>query len=178
MTKDWEAARPHIKQLSVDQRKSLQEVKLAMEKNFKFRASYVVPSPDCLRMLSRADEDGRTRAYRMKLKEWGYLRHRPRRAANGHSTGGIDRDAASGKEVETVAESESDSDCESDRSATAVEDMNTAGIASIAEVTASAEGTASRGDIGYMGSTTNMAITFMEEPLAQVLPVCSAECER
>ncbi|KAF2112728.1 ankyrin repeat-containing domain protein [Lophiotrema nucula] len=59
MTKDWESVRPEIRELSVGQKKSLQEVKTIMEKSHQFRAS--------------------TRAYRMRLKDWGYLRHKPRK---------------------------------------------------------------------------------------------------
>ena len=39
MTKDWEAVRPEIRELSVGQKKSLQEVKEIMEKRHQFRAS-------------------------------------------------------------------------------------------------------------------------------------------
>ncbi|KAF2653199.1 ankyrin [Lophiostoma macrostomum CBS 122681] len=74
MTKDWDLVRSTIKGLSVDQKKPLEDVKSIMESEHKFRAS--------------------TRAYRMKLKEWGYLRHKPRkpsqtqRDASRESTGG------------------------------------------------------------------------------------------
>ncbi|KAF2270168.1 ankyrin [Lojkania enalia] len=67
MTKDWDIVRQDIKELSVDQKKSLQEVKAIMESKHKFRAS--------------------TRAYRNKLKEWGYMRHKPRRGTRDRSTG-------------------------------------------------------------------------------------------
>jgi hypothetical protein len=61
MTKDWDSVRSTIRQLSVNQKHSLEDVKSIMESKHNFRAS--------------------TRAYRMKLKEWGYLRHRPRKGA-------------------------------------------------------------------------------------------------
>ncbi|KAF2187311.1 ankyrin [Zopfia rhizophila CBS 207.26] len=60
MTKDWDSVQIRIKKLSVDQKKCLEEVKAIMESKYRFRAS--------------------TRAYRMKLKEWGYTRHNPRKA--------------------------------------------------------------------------------------------------
>ncbi|KAF1847625.1 ankyrin [Cucurbitaria berberidis CBS 394.84] len=59
MTKDWNAVQEEIKELSFNQKKSLEEVKELMERKYKFRAS--------------------TRAYRMKLKEWGFMRHKPRK---------------------------------------------------------------------------------------------------
>ncbi|KAI4637363.1 hypothetical protein J4E83_000179 [Alternaria metachromatica] len=60
MTKDWELVQDEIKELSFIQKKPLEEVKELMERKHKFRAS--------------------TRAYRMRLKEWGIMRHKPRRA--------------------------------------------------------------------------------------------------
>ncbi|KAI4907824.1 hypothetical protein J4E90_009232 [Alternaria incomplexa] len=60
MTKDWELVQDEIKELSFVQKKPLEEVKELMERKHKFRAS--------------------TRAYRMRLKEWGIMRHKPRRA--------------------------------------------------------------------------------------------------
>ncbi|KAF1354320.1 ankyrin [Lizonia empirigonia] len=59
MTKDWDAFQDEIKELSFNQRKPLEEVKELMENKYKFRAS--------------------TRAYRMKLKEWGLMRQKYRR---------------------------------------------------------------------------------------------------
>ncbi|KAG9187614.1 hypothetical protein G6011_05485 [Alternaria panax] len=59
MTKDWEVVQDEIKELSFVQKKPLEVVKELMERKHKFRAS--------------------TRAYRMKLKEWGIMRHKPRR---------------------------------------------------------------------------------------------------
>ncbi|KAF2821445.1 ankyrin [Ophiobolus disseminans] len=61
MTKDWEAVQDEIRELSFNQKKCLEDVKELMERKYKFRAS--------------------TRAYRMKLKEWGFMRHKPRRTA-------------------------------------------------------------------------------------------------
>ncbi|KAJ8116489.1 hypothetical protein OPT61_g2092 [Boeremia exigua] len=58
MTKDWDAVQDEIKELSFKQKKPLGEVKELMERKYKFRAS--------------------TRAYRMKLKEWGLTRHKGR----------------------------------------------------------------------------------------------------
>lgn len=49
-----------IRELSFNQKKSLEDVKELMERKYKFRAS--------------------TRAYRMKLKEWGLMRHKPRKS--------------------------------------------------------------------------------------------------
>ncbi|KAL1796794.1 hypothetical protein ACET3X_005334 [Alternaria dauci] len=60
MTKDWDLVQDVIKELSFVQKKPLEEVKELMERKHNFRAS--------------------TRAYRMKLKEWGIMRHKPRRA--------------------------------------------------------------------------------------------------
>ncbi|KZM21269.1 uncharacterized protein EKO05_0011536 [Ascochyta rabiei] len=60
MTKDWDAVQDEIKELSFNQKKPLGEVKDLMEAKYKFRAS--------------------TRAYRMKLKEWGLMRHKGHRA--------------------------------------------------------------------------------------------------
>ncbi|KAH8702907.1 ankyrin repeat-containing domain protein [Phaeosphaeriaceae sp. PMI808] len=60
MTKDWESFQDEIRELSFTKKKSLEEVKEVMERKYKFRAS--------------------TRAYRMKLKEWGLMRHKPRKA--------------------------------------------------------------------------------------------------
>ncbi|CAO2651411.1 Nn.00g039810.m01.CDS01 [Neocucurbitaria sp. VM-36] len=60
MTKDWDAVQEEIKELSFNQKKPLEEVKELMERKHKFRAS--------------------TRAYRMKLKDWGLMRHKPRKA--------------------------------------------------------------------------------------------------
>ncbi|KAJ4363408.1 hypothetical protein N0V83_009701 [Neocucurbitaria cava] len=59
MTKDWDAVQEEIKELSFNQKKPLEEVKELMERKHNFRAS--------------------TRAYRMKLKDWGFMRHKPRR---------------------------------------------------------------------------------------------------
>jgi hypothetical protein len=39
MTKDWDIVQPSIKKLSVDEKKSLQDVKSIMEKRHNFRAS-------------------------------------------------------------------------------------------------------------------------------------------
>ncbi|USP77906.1 hypothetical protein yc1106_05180 [Curvularia clavata] len=61
MTKDWDLFQDEIKELSFSQKKTLEEVKELMAKKHRFRAS--------------------TRAYRMKLKEWGLMRHRPRGSA-------------------------------------------------------------------------------------------------
>ncbi|EMD93105.1 hypothetical protein COCC4DRAFT_75904 [Bipolaris maydis ATCC 48331] len=58
MTKDWDLVQDEIKELSFSQKKTLEEVKEMMERKYQFRAS--------------------TRAYRMKLKEWGLMRHKPR----------------------------------------------------------------------------------------------------
>ncbi|KAF1829187.1 ankyrin [Decorospora gaudefroyi] len=65
MTKDWDSVQEEIKQLSFSQKKPLGEVKELMERKYKFRAS--------------------TRAYRMKLKEWGLMRHKPRRTTEDRS---------------------------------------------------------------------------------------------
>lgn len=62
MTKDWDAVQRHIRELSVNQKKSLADVKSIMESKHSFRAS--------------------TRAYRLKLKEWGYMRHKRVRRAS------------------------------------------------------------------------------------------------
>ncbi|RMZ68000.1 high affinity nitrate transporter [Pyrenophora seminiperda CCB06] len=59
MTKDWDLVQDEIKDLSFNQKMSLKGVKELMERKHKFRAS--------------------TRAYRIKLKEWGLMRHSPRR---------------------------------------------------------------------------------------------------
>ncbi|XPT03045.1 hypothetical protein M3J09_012148 [Ascochyta lentis] len=59
MTKDWDAVQDEIKELSFNHKKPLGEVKELMETKYKFRAS--------------------TRAYRMKLKEWGFMRHKGHR---------------------------------------------------------------------------------------------------
>ncbi|CAN9273600.1 unnamed protein product [Alternaria alternata] len=59
MTKDWDLVQDVIKELSFVQKKPLEEVKELMERKHKFRAS--------------------TRAYRMKLKEWGIMRHKSRK---------------------------------------------------------------------------------------------------
>ncbi|KAF2015552.1 ankyrin [Aaosphaeria arxii CBS 175.79] len=72
MTKDWNSVRATIKELSVDQKKSLEDVKAIMEKKHKFRAS--------------------TRAYRMKLKEWKFTRYKRR----GGRAISIDDDAPTG----------------------------------------------------------------------------------
>ncbi|KAF3041033.1 hypothetical protein E8E11_004224 [Didymella keratinophila] len=61
MTKDWDAVQDEIKELSFIQKKPLEEVKELMER--------------------------KTRAYRMKLKEWGLMRHKGRRARPGHTRG-------------------------------------------------------------------------------------------
>ncbi|ORY11926.1 ankyrin repeat-containing domain protein [Clohesyomyces aquaticus] len=64
MTKDWESVRADIAELSGNQKKCLQDVRTIIESRHKFRAS--------------------TRAYRMKLKEWGYTKHhRPKRTGEG-----------------------------------------------------------------------------------------------
>lgn len=78
MTKDWDAVQDEIRELSFVQKKSLEEVKELMERKHKFRASLVLPAdtPSTVATLTRF----RTRAYRMKLKEWGLMRHKPRRA--------------------------------------------------------------------------------------------------
>ncbi|KAF2845545.1 hypothetical protein T440DRAFT_493354 [Plenodomus tracheiphilus IPT5] len=60
MTKDWGAVHDEIRALSFVQKKPLEEIRELMERKYKFRAS--------------------TRAYRMKLKEWGLQRHKPRRS--------------------------------------------------------------------------------------------------
>ncbi|KAH7355481.1 hypothetical protein BKA66DRAFT_475470 [Pyrenochaeta sp. MPI-SDFR-AT-0127] len=60
MTKDWDVVQEEIKELSFNQKKPLDEVRALMERKYKFRAS--------------------TRAYRMKLKEWGLMRHKARKA--------------------------------------------------------------------------------------------------
>ncbi|KAF2714538.1 ankyrin [Pleomassaria siparia CBS 279.74] len=86
MTKDWDSVRSRIRHLSVNQKKSLEEVKATMESQYHFRAS--------------------TRAYRMKLKEWGYTRQKSRR-------GTIDPP----RKEQDPKETRDDSDGESDRSA-------------------------------------------------------------
>ncbi|KAH7063866.1 hypothetical protein BKA63DRAFT_183826 [Paraphoma chrysanthemicola] len=58
MTKDWDAVQDEIRELSFNQKRCLEDVKALMERKYKFRAS--------------------TRAYRMKLKEWGLMRHKAR----------------------------------------------------------------------------------------------------
>ncbi|EMD63908.1 hypothetical protein COCSADRAFT_358501 [Bipolaris sorokiniana ND90Pr] len=58
MTKDWDLVQDEVKELSFSQKKTLEEVKEMMERKYRFCAS--------------------TRAYRMKLKEWGLMRHKPR----------------------------------------------------------------------------------------------------
>ncbi|KAF1942804.1 ankyrin [Clathrospora elynae] len=65
MTKDWDSVQEEIKDLSFAQKRPLEEVKELMERKYKFRAS--------------------TRAYRMKLKEWGLMRHKARRAMKARS---------------------------------------------------------------------------------------------
>ncbi|CAI6337655.1 unnamed protein product [Periconia digitata] len=55
MTKDWESVRAEIQDLSFVRKKRLEEVKYIMEVKHSFKAS--------------------TRAYRMKLAEWGMTRH-------------------------------------------------------------------------------------------------------
>ncbi|KAF2465771.1 ankyrin [Lindgomyces ingoldianus] len=85
MTKDWDSVRTDIAELSVHQKKCLQEVKAIMESKHKFRAS--------------------TRAYRMKLKEWGYTRHRPRKATEDR-TDGREEDEEDVMEIERVEESD------------------------------------------------------------------------
>ncbi|KAF2001556.1 ankyrin [Amniculicola lignicola CBS 123094] len=66
MTKDWNASvQAEIEDLYVNQKKILLEVKAIMERRHSFRAS--------------------TRSYRMKLKEWGYLRANPRKATKDRS---------------------------------------------------------------------------------------------
>ncbi|KAF1917507.1 ankyrin repeat-containing domain protein [Ampelomyces quisqualis] len=67
MTKDWDAVQDEIRELSFNQKKRLEDVKELMERNYKFRAS--------------------TRAYRMKLKEWGFKRHNTRNTAPRRETG-------------------------------------------------------------------------------------------
>jgi hypothetical protein len=62
MTKDWDAVQDEIRELSFNQKKSLEDVKALMERKYNFRAS--------------------TRAYRMKLKEWGLMRHKPRKSSS------------------------------------------------------------------------------------------------
>ncbi|KAJ4986694.1 hypothetical protein SVAN01_07753 [Stagonosporopsis vannaccii] len=65
MTKDWDVVQDEIKELSFNQKKPLEEVKELMERKHNFRAS--------------------TRAYRMKLKEWGLMRHKSRKPRLGRS---------------------------------------------------------------------------------------------
>ncbi|KAF2629473.1 ankyrin [Macroventuria anomochaeta] len=75
MTKDWDAVQDEIKELSFNQKKRLEEVKDLMERKYKFRAS--------------------TRAYRMKLKEWGLMRQKGRKARlerNRAGSSGCERD--------------------------------------------------------------------------------------
>ncbi|KAF2027974.1 ankyrin [Setomelanomma holmii] len=67
MTKDWTAVQDEIRELSFNQKRCLEDVKALMERKYKFRAS--------------------TRAYRMKLKEWGFMRHKPRRTGAKSSKG-------------------------------------------------------------------------------------------
>ncbi|KAI2488296.1 Clr5 multi-domain protein [Pyrenophora tritici-repentis] len=59
MTKDWDLVQDEIKDLSFNQKRPLEEVMRLMESKYRFQASI--------------------RAYRMKLKEWGLMRHRPRK---------------------------------------------------------------------------------------------------
>ncbi|KAH6625832.1 hypothetical protein C7974DRAFT_208269 [Boeremia exigua] len=66
MTKDWDVVQDEIKELSFNQKKPLEEVKELMERKYKFRAS--------------------TRAYRMKLKEWGLMRHKGRKPRLDHKS--------------------------------------------------------------------------------------------
>ncbi|KAJ4337874.1 hypothetical protein N0V87_004430 [Didymella glomerata] len=61
MTKDWNAVQDEIKELSFNQKKPLEEVKELMER--------------------------KTRAYRMKLKEWGLMRHKVRKTRPGRTRG-------------------------------------------------------------------------------------------
>ncbi|KAF2126269.1 ankyrin [Dothidotthia symphoricarpi CBS 119687] len=65
MTKDWDIVQAEIKELSFNQKKPLEEVKELMENKYNFKAS--------------------TRAYRMKLKEWGLRRHRHSKIASNRS---------------------------------------------------------------------------------------------
>jgi hypothetical protein len=61
MTKDWNAVEDVIKDLSWTQKKQLNEVRKIMERDHGFKAS--------------------TRAFRMKLAEWGLTRKTPRKRA-------------------------------------------------------------------------------------------------
>ncbi|KAE8830850.1 hypothetical protein PTNB85_07437 [Pyrenophora teres f. teres] len=59
MTKAWDLVQDEIKDLSFNQKRPLDEVMKLMESKYRFQASI--------------------RAYRMKLKEWGLMRHKPRK---------------------------------------------------------------------------------------------------
>lgn len=85
MTKDWDSVRSEIKDLSVNQKKCLQDVKTIMETRHKFRAS--------------------TRAYRMKLKEWGYMRNKARESNYDNTTPKPDGNAGE-RQVHSEDESE------------------------------------------------------------------------
>jgi hypothetical protein len=60
MTKNWDAVRGYIEEYSVTQKMSLEDVMAMMQRKHSFKAS--------------------TRAYRLKYKEWGFLRHKPHRS--------------------------------------------------------------------------------------------------
>ncbi|KAF3008432.1 hypothetical protein E8E13_002701 [Curvularia kusanoi] len=78
MTKDWDSVQDEIKELSFNQKRSLEDVKELMERKHKFRAS--------------------TRAYRMKLKEWGLMRHQRRKARpQTDRTDSIEREVSNGQ---------------------------------------------------------------------------------
>lgn len=89
MTKDWDAVQDEIRALSFNQKKPLEEVKELMERKYKFRASYAYH--ERIRKILATNFSRSTRAYRMKLKEWGFMRHRPRRTANDRNTGEADQ---------------------------------------------------------------------------------------
>ncbi|EOA83129.1 uncharacterized protein SETTUDRAFT_172856 [Exserohilum turcica Et28A] len=87
MTKDWDLVQDEIKELSFAQKKPLEEVKELMERKYKFYAS--------------------TRAYRMKLKEWGLMRHKQRSTNKiRHATRHTSKDATvdnAGCETDAIA---------------------------------------------------------------------------
>jgi len=66
MTKDWDTVQNEIKELSWVEKKRLDEVRKIMESKHGFKAS--------------------TRAYRTKLREWGFTRKAPRKATKDRSS--------------------------------------------------------------------------------------------
>lgn len=76
MTKLWEQNKHIIRAFYVDQKKTLKETKRMMEEQHKFSASYAyIPDPLSLADCSLTPLGRRIRAYRSRIKAWGWTKY-------------------------------------------------------------------------------------------------------